>query len=137
MRGSHLPHAKFSLQLVKFSLRYAMGIMFGMFYFAFWVFGTWKCEVVIFTKFKSACMHARPLDFLDMLFLHRAHTPCMCTHVVHARCNVTRFAYNTNHIIMMASAFMLHSCHIGMRWHDALVFVLDEHHAIMVHFTSA
>ena len=48
MRGSHLPHAKFSLQLGKFSLRYAMRIMFGMFLFAFGVFSTQKCEAVIF-----------------------------------------------------------------------------------------
>ena len=61
MRGSQLPHAKFSLQSIKFLLRYAMGIMIGMFLFAFQVFSTQKCEVDILLKFESACMHARPL----------------------------------------------------------------------------
>ena len=35
MRGSHLPHAKFSLQYLNFSLRHAIRNMFGMFLFAF------------------------------------------------------------------------------------------------------
>ena len=51
--------------------------MFGMFLFAFWVFSTQKCEVAIFAKFELACMHARPLKYLDMVFLHRVHTPCV------------------------------------------------------------
>ena len=80
MRGSHLPHAKFSLQSVKFLLRYAMGIMFGMFWFVFWVFSTQKCEAVIFAKFGLACMHTRPLDYLGALVLHRAHAPCIHMH---------------------------------------------------------
>ena len=103
MWGSRLPHAKFSLQLVKFSLRYAMGIMFGMFLFTFQVFSTCKCEVVIFAKFGSGCVHARPLDYLDALSLHKAHVPCMHAAMVHARCDVTSFAYDANHVIMMSS----------------------------------
>ena len=97
-----------------------MGIMFGMFLFAFWVFSTQNCEAVIFTQFKLACMHARPLEYLDMLFLHRACVPCTCVCIAHARCDVTRFAYNASHIIMTSSAFAFHSCHIGMRWHDVI-----------------
>ena len=120
MRGSYLPHAKFSLQLVKFLLRYAMRIMFGMFSFEFWVFGTQNCEVVLFTKFKSACVHARPLKFLDVLVLYRAHASCTCVCITHARHVVTRFAYIANHVIMTSLVFTFHLCHIGMRWHDVI-----------------
>ena len=81
MRGSHLPYAKFSLQSVKFLLSYAMRIMFGLFLFVCWVFSTQKCEAVIFTKFGLACVHARLLDYLDELVLHRAHASCSCAHV--------------------------------------------------------
>ena len=59
--------------------------MFGMFLFAFWVFSTQKCEVVIFAQFGLACVHARPLNYLL-----RAHAPCTHVHVVHAQCEVTR-----------------------------------------------
>ena len=108
MRGSHLPHAKFSLQSMKFSLRYAMGIMFGMFLFAFWVFITQKCEVVIFPKFNSACMHARPLIYLDAPYLFGAHAPCTHVHTAHARHDVKGFTNNVNHIIMMSVVFAFH-----------------------------
>ena len=97
MRGSHLPHGKFSLQSMKFLLRYAMGIMFGMFSFAFWAFSTQKCGVAIFSKFKLACMHARPLDYLDTPYLFRACAPCIHTQMAHARCDLT--TNNANHII--------------------------------------
>ena len=53
MNGSCLPCPKLSLQLVEFSLRYAMRILFGMFIFALWVFSTGKCEVVIFAKYAT------------------------------------------------------------------------------------
>ena len=59
MKGFHLPHAQFSLQSMEFLLRYAMGIMFGMFSFAVWVFSTQKYEAVIFSKFELACVHTR------------------------------------------------------------------------------
>ena len=78
MRGSHLPHPKFSLQSGMFSLSYAMRIMFGMFLFAFWVFSTLKHEPVIFSKFRSAYMYASPLDYLDTPILLMEHMPCMC-----------------------------------------------------------
>ena len=54
-----------------------MGIMFGMFWLAFWVVSTQKCEAVNLALFGSACMHARPLKDLEMLVLHRACVPCM------------------------------------------------------------
>ena len=84
MRGSWLPHAKFSLQSLKFSLRYA-NLMFGMFLFEFLVFSTQKCEVVIFTKFASAFVHARLLNCLSATILLRVHVQCM-----HAQCDITR-----------------------------------------------
>ena len=75
MRGFPLPHAKFSLQLVKFLLRYAMGIIFGMCLSAFWVSTIQKCVVVIFAKFELACVHITPLRYLDVPYLFRAHVP--------------------------------------------------------------
>ena len=120
MRGFHLPHGKFSLQYLKFSLRYTMGNMSGMFLFAFWVFSTQKCEVVIFPKFDSACMSARPLRYLDMAFSIIAHAPCKCMHDAHAQCDITRFTYDANHVTTMSPAFTFQSRHVGMRWHDII-----------------
>ena len=51
---------------------------------------TQKCEAVIFAKFGLACMHARPLEYLDALVLHRVHAPCAHPCIMHARCDVTR-----------------------------------------------
>ena len=97
-----------------------MGIMFGMFSFAFQVLSTGKCEAAIFAKFKSACMHTRPHRYLYTVYIFRGHVPCMCAHAAHARCDVTRFAKNVNHIIMTSSAFMFHLRHVGMMWHDVI-----------------
>ena len=83
MRGSHLPLPKFSLQSVKFSLRYAMRIMFGMFPCAVFVFSTRKCEADIFVKVWLAYMHSRPLDYLGTN-LHRAHVLCIHACIMHA-----------------------------------------------------
>ena len=116
MKGSCLPDAKFSLQLVKILLRYAMGTCLtcsGMH------FGYLAPETVIFNKFGPACMHPRPLDYLDVLALYRAHVSCACPCIMHARHDTT-FAYNANHVIMMSSAFAFHSCHVGVRWHDII-----------------
>ena len=120
MRGSCLPHAKFSLESVILIKKYTMGIMFGMFLFAFRVFNTKKCEAVIFTKFELACMYTRPLEYLDTIFLHRACAPCMLMHIVHPKHDVTRFTYNVNHVIMTSLSFAFHLCHVGMRWHDII-----------------
>ena len=120
MRGSHLPHAQFSLQYLKFSLRYTMGNMIGMFSFAFWVFRTLKCEAVNFVKLESAGIPIRLFQYLDAPILIIACAPCTHTHDVHAQCDVTRFAYDVNNVTMMSPAFMFHLCHIKMRWHDVI-----------------
>ena len=120
MRGSRLPHAQFSLQYLKFSLRYTMGNMSGMFSFAFWVIRTVKCEVVIFPKFESAGVHVRPFEYLDAPILIIAHASCSRTHDAHAQRDVTRFASCMNHVTMTSPAFAFHSCHIGMMWHDVI-----------------
>ena len=119
MRGSCLPHAKFSLQYLKFSLRYTTRNMFGMFLFAFWVIWTLKCGVVNFLKFESAGIPISPFKYL-CTHLIIAHAPCMCMHDVHAHHDVTRFAYDVNHITMASPVFVFHSCHVGMRWHDVI-----------------
>ena len=79
MRGSRLPHAKFSLQYLKFSLRYTMGNMFGMFLFAFWVIRALKCEAVNFLKFESAGIPVRPFENLGAPILIMACVPCKRT----------------------------------------------------------
>ena len=120
MRGSRLPHAQFSLQYLKFSLRYTMRNMSGMFSFAFWVIRTLKCEAVIFPKFESAGVTVRPFEYLDTPILIIAHVPCTHARDAHAQRDVTRFASCENHVTMMSPVFSFHSCHIGMRWHDVI-----------------
>ena len=120
MRGSCLPHAQFSLQNLKFSLIYTNGNMFYMFLFAFWVIRALKCEAVNFPKFELAGIPIRPFKYLDMPILIIACAPCMRAHDAHAQCDITRFAYDANHITMMSPAFTFHICHIEMRWHDVI-----------------
>ena len=120
MRGSCLPHAQFSLQYLKFSLRYTMGNMSGMFSFAFWVIRALKCEAVIFPNFESAGIPIRPFEYLDVPILIIACVPCMCACDTHAQHDITRFAYEWNHVTMTSSVFAFHLCHIGMRWHDVI-----------------
>ena len=115
MRGSHLPHAKFSLQYLKFSLRYTNRNMFGMFSFAFWVIRALKCEAVNFPKFESAGIPVRPFEYLDAPILIIACVPCMHVHDVHAHHDITRFTYDANHVTMTSPAFTFHSCHIETR----------------------
>ena len=104
MRGSRLPHAQFSLQYLKFSLRYTMGNMFGMFSFAFWVIWALKCEAVNFIKLKLAGIPIRPFEYLDVPILF--------------------IAYDANHVTMTSPAFAFHLCHVQMRWHDVISVVL-------------
>ena len=133
MRGSRLPHAQFSLQYLKFSLRYTMGNMSGMFSFAFWVIRALKCEAVNFVKFESAGVPVRPFELLDAPILIIACVPCMHAHDVHAQCDVTRFASYANHITMVSPAFAFHLCHIEMRWHDIIgvrVVGSPRHHGL-------
>ena len=94
-----------------------MGNMFGMFLFAFWVFSTQKCESVKFPKSESACVPARLLQYLSVPILLIACVPCACTCNVHAHHDITRFAYDANHVTMMSPVFTFH---IGMRWHDVI-----------------
>ena len=97
-----------------------MGNMSGMFSFAFWVIRALKCEAVIFPKFESAGIPIRPFEYLDVPIFIIAHAPCMCAHDVHAQCDVTRFAYDANHVTMTSPEFAFHSCHVGMRCHDVI-----------------
>ena len=119
-RGSRLPHAQFSLQYLKFSLRYTMRNMSGMFPLAFWVIRTLTCEAVIFPKIQSAGVLARPFEYLDAPILLIARAPCSRTRDAHAQHDVTRFASCVNHVTMTSPAFAFHSCHVGMRWHDVI-----------------
>ena len=120
MRGSRLPHAQFSLQYLKFSLRYTMGNMSGMFSFAFWVIRTLKCEVVIFRTIELAGIPVRLIEYLDMPILIIAHVPCTRACDAHAQRDITRFASCVNLVTMTSPAFVFHSCHVGMRWHDVI-----------------
>ena len=98
-----------------------MGNMFGMFSFAFWVIWALKCEVVNFIKFKSAGAPVRPFKYLDMTILIIARAPCMCMHNAHAHRDVTRHAYDANHITLILPGFTFHSCHhVETRWHDVI-----------------
>ena len=97
-----------------------MGNMFGMFSFAFWVFGALKCEAVNFLKFELAGIPIRPFKYLDEPILIIAHAPCTRACDVHAHCDVTRFAYDANYVTMTSPVFMFHLCHVEMRWHDVI-----------------
>ena len=92
-----------------------------MFTFAFWVISTQKCEVANFLKFELAGVPIRPFEYLGMPILITAHVPCMRACNVHAHHDVTRFAYDANHITMMSPVFSFHLCHCGMM---SLVFTL-------------
>ena len=72
MTGSHSPHAKCSLQSIKFLLRYGMGIMLGLISFALWAFST-KHMKWFFPKFESASMHTRPHGYLDLPHIYLEH----------------------------------------------------------------
>ena len=120
MRGSCLSHAQISLQYLKFSLRYTMGNMSGMFLFAFWVIRALKCVAVVFPKFESAGIPVRPFRYLDTSILIVARAPCLRARDAHAQRDMTRFASCVNHITMMSPAFTFHSCHVVLRWHDVI-----------------
>ena len=133
MRGSHLPHAQFLLQYLKFSLRYRMGNMSGMFSFAFWVIRALKYEVVIFIKFESAGIPVRPFEYLDAPILILACAPCSHARDAHAHRDITRFASDVNHVTMMSPVFVFHLCHVEMRWHDVIgvhVVGTPHHHGL-------
>ena len=68
--GSSAHILKFSLQSSLFSLCMAMRILFSMFWFAIFVFGVLKCEVVNFDRYHSACMNGMSIN----IFLHATYT---------------------------------------------------------------
>ena len=94
--------------------------MYGMFLFAYWVFRALKCEVVNFIKFKTAGIPVRPFKYLDTPILIIAHGPCTCACDAHAQRDVTRFAYDANHVTMTSPAFAFHLCDVERRWHDVI-----------------
>ena len=94
--------------------------MFGMFSFEFWVIRTQKCEVVNFLKFELAGIPVRPFEYLSAPILIIACVPCTRSCDAHAHHDVTRFAYDVNHITITSPAFMSLLCHIEMMWHDVL-----------------
>ena len=94
-----------------------MGNMFGMFSFAFWVIRALECEAVNFPKFG---IPVRPFKYLDVPILITACVPCTCTHALHAHHDVTRSAYDANHITMMSPLFTFQLCHVETMWHDII-----------------
>ena len=62
----------------------------------------------------------RSFKYLGAPILLRAHVPCMHVYDAHAHHDVTRLAYDANHVTMMSPAFAFHSCHVEMRWHDVI-----------------
>ena len=120
MRDSRLPHAQFSLQYLKFSLRYTMGNMSGIFLFAFWVIRGLNCEAVNLPKFESAGIPISPFEYLDAPILIIPRAPCTCAHNVHAQHDITKLSSYANHITMTSPVFAFHSCHIETRWHDII-----------------
>ena len=94
-----------------------------MFSFAFWVIRPLKCDAVNFIKFELAGIPVRPFEYLDVPILIKACAqcaPCMRARDVHARRDVTRFAYDANHATMASPLFVFHLCHVEMRWHDVI-----------------
>ena len=63
-------------------------------------------------------VHIRPFKYFSVLISIIAHASCMNMRDAHAHHDVTRFAYDANHVNMMSPAFAFHSCHIEMRRHD-------------------
>ena len=110
-----------------------MGNMFGMLSFAFWVFRALKWEAVNFPKFELAGIPVRPFEYLDALILIIANAPYTCAHDAHAHHDITRFAYDANHITMTSPAFAFHLCHVGRRWHDVIsvhIVGTPHHHGL-------
>ena len=110
-----------------------MGNMFGMLSFAFWVIRTLKCEAVNFLMFKLAGVPVRLFEYLSTPILIIAHAPCMHARDAHAQCDITRFAYDANHVTMMSPAFAFHLCHMEVRWHDVIgvhIVGTPHHHGL-------
>ena len=97
-----------------------MGNMFGMFLFAFWVIRDLECEAVNFPKFELAGIPVRPFEYLDAPILIIAHMPCTHACNAHVQRDVTRYAYDVNHVTMTTPVFAFHSCHVETGWHDVI-----------------
>ena len=107
--------------------------MFGMFLFAFWVIRALKCEVVNFPKFELAGIPVRPFEYLHVPILIIAHAPCTCAHDAHAHRDITRVAYDANHVTMTSQVIAFHLCHVEMRWHDVIcvhIVGTPRHHGL-------
>ena len=110
-----------------------MGKMFGMFSFAFWVLRALKCDAVNFPKFESADITVRLIEYLDVPIFIIACAPSMRACDMHAHCDITRFTFDANHVIMMSLVFTYHLCHIEMRWHDVIgvrIVGTPHHHGL-------
>ena len=59
-------------------------------------------------------------EYLDVPILIIACAPCIRAHNVHAQHDVTRFAYDVNHVAMTSPTFAFHLCHVETRWHDVI-----------------
>ena len=94
--------------------------MSGMFSLAFWIIRTLKCEAVNFPRFESAGIPVRPFEYIDAPILIIECAPCMHAPNAHAQHDITRFAYDVNHITMTSPAFAFHSCHVETRWHEVI-----------------
>ena len=97
-----------------------MGNMSGMFSFAFWVIRAFKCVTVNFVKFESVGIPVSLFEYLNAPILIVACAPCSHACDMHAQHDITRFAYDANHITMTSPASAFHSCHVEMRWHDII-----------------
>ena len=54
-------------------------------------------------------------------------------HDIHAHYDITRFAYDANHVTMMSPEFAFHSCHVGMRSHAIIgvhIVGTPHHHGL-------
>ena len=83
--------------------------------------------------FELAGIPVRLFKYLGMPISFRAHVPCTCVYDAHAHHDVTRYAYDANHITMTSPAFAFHSCHVGMMWHDVIgvcIVVAPHHHGL-------
>ena len=70
---------EFSLQLGKFSLRYAIKIMLGMIPFAFRVSSTQQeCAADILAKVGLACMHGSHVNYLGFARYTKENSPFTC-----------------------------------------------------------
>ena len=85
--------------------------------------------------FKSAGIPVRLFKYLGVPILITGHAPCMHASDTHAHHDITRFAYDVNHVSMTSPVFAFHSCHIEMRWHDVNSVCIVGTHVIMVRIT--